>query len=90
MGAEVCVGCDYRFWCFRCRSCLYHIWRPSSWHLGTECVLVQAPLMVYASSTVAAMEKHRGEAELVQSGLRLLANLAEADENKVSLLQTFQ
>lgn len=46
--------------------------------------------MVYASSTVAAMEKHRGEAELVQSGLRLLANLAEADENKVSLLQTFQ
>ena len=46
--------------------------------------------MMYASSTVAAMEKHRGEAELVRSGLRLLANLAEADENKVRLLQTFQ
>jgi hypothetical protein len=39
--------------------------------------------MAYASSAVAAMEAHREDADVVQDGLWLLANLSEAEGNKV-------
>ena len=43
----------------------------------------QVPLMRVLDSGVAAMDAHRGVADVVKQGLGFLANLASAADNKV-------
>jgi hypothetical protein len=46
--------------------------------------------MAYTSSAVAAMETHRTDAGVVQSGIQLLKNLSMAKNNRVSGSGVFQ
>jgi hypothetical protein len=46
---------------------------------------VQEPLMLYALSAVLAMEAHRADVGVVQSGLRFLANLSVGASSRVSV-----